>query len=524
MQSVLRSYTLFCIGCVVLAASVTAAAHLLVPLVGNPWSQVVWFITFVTIAELLMVSIGSSSGVQQTSPASPVHWAATCVLGPVPAVAVCLISGTISVAIRCIACYASRALKARYALSESDSDASAQRSAKQSAITLLTNYLTRIGAGWQVMPLILTIEAILQYLTCSIINVGLAGMAYYALGGHFLISADPELNTFRNFIFPFFGLVITAIVSEHSTYIWCMSVVAPSQEGRGLYGIILRAKLAFIDQVSPVLRGQMFLIIVALILSYLYVHIGVGGLVLTIMPVLALRDFFNQWVEERTAYVNTITTLATYMQHYHPYTRGHLKRVAEMSERLARELKLPAESVKYINTAGFLHDIGKIGVSEEILDKIGKLTDDEWNKIKEHPVKGAEIINHLEFLETIVNWIKYHHKWHNGAGYPSDSSDGKEIPIEAAIIAVADSFDAMTDDRELTMQWKCDTCGYVPDEDLRPVSCPKCGAEKRRTYREPKTLDEAINELRRGAGTQFHPKVVKAFLAMVERDGIHLNA
>jgi putative nucleotidyltransferase with HDIG domain len=212
------------------------------------------------------------------------------------------------------------------------------------------------------------------------------------------------------------------------------------------------------------------------------------------------------------------------MQHYHPYTRGHLKRVADMSERLARELRLPVESIRHMNAAAFLHDIGKIGVSEEILDKPAQLTDDEWAKIKEHPVKGAEIISHLEFLEGIVDWIKYHHKWHNGAGYPATNGDGSEIPIEAAIIATADAFDAMTDDRELTIEWKCDCCGFHPDDGDRPVECPQCGAEKRRRYREPRNQDDAIDELRRGAGTQFHPRVVKAFLSMVERDGIRLNA
>ncbi len=111
------------------------------------------------------------------------------------------------------------------------------------------------------------------------------------------------------------------------------------------------------------------------------------------------------------------------MQHYHPYTRGHLKRVAEMSERLARELRLPAESIRHISHAGLLHDIGKIGVSEEILDKTSKLEPEEWEKIKEHPTKGAEIISHLEFLEGIVDWIRYHHKWHDGRGYPDTNGD-----------------------------------------------------------------------------------------------------
>ncbi|MGB9619685.1 MAG: HD-GYP domain-containing protein, partial [Armatimonadota bacterium] len=170
-----------------------------------------------------------------------------------------------------------------------------------------------------------------------------------------------------------------------------------------------------------------------------------------------------------------------------------------------------------------LHDLGKLAIPEEILDKPAQLNDEEWAKIKEHPVKGAEIVGHLEFLEQIVDWIKYHHKWYNGSGYPATDGDGSEIPIEAAIIAAADAFDAMTDDRELSLEWRCDACGLRVDDGERPVFCPRCGAEKRRRYREPKSQDDAIDELRRGAGTQFHPRVVKAFVSMVERDGIKLN-
>jgi len=207
---------------------------------------------------------------------------------------------------------------------------------------------------------------------------------------------------------------------------------------------------------------------------------------------------------------------------YHPYTRGHLKRVAELSERLARELNLPAESVRWMPDAGLLHDIGKVGVSEEILDKPGRPTDEEWAKIQEHPVNGARIISQMEFLDKIVDWVKYHHKWYDGSGYPNDGRNG-DVPIEAHIIAVADAFDAMTDDREMAEKWTCDSCGYTPENGDRPAVCPECGAEKGRRYRQPLSLDQAMDELRRGVGTQFRPEVVKAFLRMIDREGVHLG-
>ena len=253
---------------------------------------------------------------------------------------------------------------------------------------------------------------------------------------------------------------------------------------------------------------------------YLYAYIGLWSGLCVLWPFLSFRTSVQKAVEQEEIYMETIATLGTYMQHYHPYTRGHLKRVADLSERLARELRLSADVIMLMPYAGLLHDIGKVGVSELILDKVGKLTDEEWAAIKEHPVKGSEIVSHLEFLNKTVNWIKYHHKWANGSGYPDDGVKNGEVPIEAAIIAVADAFDAMTDDRELSLDWVCDSCGYKPEDDSRPMECPKCGAAKRRSYREPLSFEQAVDELRRGAGSQFSPVVVKAFLAMSDREEI----
>ena len=362
------------------------------------------------------------------------------------------------------------------------------------------------------------------YIASLVLLVAPAGLAYHYLGGRFLIAPGPEFNYLSHFILPFAGLVLVSIIMEHAIHVAVMTVSAPIQGARGLYGVLLRMKLELVKNSLPVCRAELFLVVVALILAYLYAQIGVLGFVLVIMPLFALRDFFYDWVQEKDAYVDTITTLATYMQYYHPYTRGHLKRVADMSERLARELKLPVDSIRHISTAAFLHDIGKIGISEEVLDKPGRPSEEEWELIKSHPVKGAGIISHLEFLDGMVDWIKYHHKWHDGNGYPDGNGDSSRVPIEAAIIAVADSFDAMTDDRDLNIDWKCDSCGYKPEDGMRPDECPECGAAKRRTYRAPKTMDQAMEELRRGAGTQFHPTVVKAFLTMVERDGLHAHA
>ncbi len=522
MQDRQRAYAIFSITSFACAVGVTLLASVHVPGVGSPWRLVVWFSIFTSLTELLSVNMGD--GQQSTiSPASPILWAGACIIGPIPTMIMCLVSSILAGIIRRTSYLIAKSEEINAAAGWGKLRDKLPGTALKRISDRLIKVLSSIDTSWQPPSFTANILVILETASALIFIAALPSALYYHLGGHFLADASPKLNVWPSFAAPFVGMAAISICLEHSHYLVAVAVTNPVFGVRGISGAILRAKLVLIENVLPMLKGQLFLVVVAFLLSFLYAHIRIIGFVFAAFPVLALRDFFTQWVQERDAYFNTITTLATYMQHYHPYTRGHLKRVADMSERLARELKLPAESIRHINTAGLLHDIGKIGVSEAILDKTEKLTDEEWATIKEHPVNGAEIISHIEFLDGIVDWIKYHHKWYNGQGYPDTNGNGTRIPIEAAIIATSDAFDAMTDDRELTLDWTCDSCGHKPEDGKRPEVCPSCGAAKRRTYREPKSLDDAIDELRRGAGTQFDPKVVKAFLTMVERDGIHLN-
>lgn len=494
------------------AVGALTVAFLFVPLTGYLWPSIIHFALLCVVAELIAVNLREGEGTLLT-PASPIIWAATCVLGPIPAVVATVGGALVSMLIRYVCYHLAQYWQTGVTVSKPGG-----------LVASLRRMIDVPASAWQSRPLRVTLLMIGSYLSTMILEVSVSGLVYYLLGGEFLFSAGKDFEAWRGFAFPFLGLVVLSLAMPAIEYALITASVDPIPGTNGLSGFVLRSRLALAETAIPLAKGQLFLAVVALLLAYLYSQIGVLGFLLAITPVLALRDFFHQWVEERSAYLDTITSLATYMQHYHPYTRGHLKRVADMSERLARELRLPVESIRHMNTAAFLHDIGKIGVSEEILDKTTKLTDEEWDTIKEHPVKGSEIIGHLEFLDAIVDWIKYHHKWYDGRGYPDTNGENTEIPIEAAIIATADAFDAMTDDRELSLDWVCDSCGHKPENGLRPNVCPGCGAEKRRRYREPKSLDEAVDELRRGSGTQFHPKVVKAFLTMLERDGIRLNA
>ena len=224
-----------------------------------------------------------------------------------------------------------------------------------------------------------------------------------------------------------------------------------------------------------------------ILFAYLYQQFGIYGVILIIVPFILGRQALNVYSRQTDTYRETITTLGTYMQHYHPYTRGHLERVADLSDRIARHMALPFRSLMFIREAGLLHDIGKVGVDEEILDKTGQLSPEDWAIIKEHPARGAEILARMKYLERIVPWVRGHHERPDGRGYP-DGLAGDGIALEAAVIAVADAFDAMTGG---------------PDE------------SDRRVYRTPLTTDQGIDQVRYGAGTQFDHRVVKAFMRVM---------
>jgi putative nucleotidyltransferase with HDIG domain len=146
-------------------------------------------------------------------------------------------------------------------------------------------------------------------------------------------------------------------------------------------------------------------------------------------------------------------------------------------------MHLSSDRTKVLKYASLLHDIGKIGISESILNKNDRLTDAEYEEIKKHPVIGAQMLEDIQFLKREVKIIRAHHVHYDGSGYPSDAGEESKM-LEAQILCVADSFDAMTSDR---------------------------------AYRAAMSLEEALDELQRNAGSQFAPEVVKAFVRGLER-------
>ncbi len=180
--------------------------------------------------------------------------------------------------------------------------------------------------------------------------------------------------------------------------------------------------------------------------------------------------------------INTITSLASAIDAKSPWTKGHSERVTQYAMEIAREMGLKDQEIEHLRLSGLLHDIGKIGTYDVVLDKPGKLTEKEFAIVKEHPGKGAGILSPIRQLSAIIPGVRYHHERFDGKGYP-DGLSGEEIPLQARILAVADAFDSMTADRP---------------------------------YRPSPGKEYAVSEFRRCSGTQFDPKVVDAFLRVLD--------
>ena len=200
-------------------------------------------------------------------------------------------------------------------------------------------------------------------------------------------------------------------------------------------------------------------------------------------------DLKKESDKNRELFLQTTIVLASTIEAKDKYTRGHTERVTNYSLAIARQMAangsvdFPPSFFENLYISGLLHDIGKIAIPEAILNKTGKLTEEEFAVMKSHPVRGVEILKPLAEFEESMKGVKYHHERYDGKGYP-DGLKGEEIPMVAAIIAVADTFDAMTSDRP---------------------------------YRRGLAKEVAINELKKNAGIQFHPLPVRAMVEFYEK-------
>jgi putative nucleotidyltransferase with HDIG domain len=202
---------------------------------------------------------------------------------------------------------------------------------------------------------------------------------------------------------------------------------------------------------------------------------------LFVVPLFTTRLAYHRYVETRELFEQTIGALANAVDARDKYTRGHSNRVSHIAEAMCRVMKLPEPEIEKIKWAGLLHDVGKIGIRDDILLKEGPLDRGERVLMNQHPSIGAEIVAPASQLTAEAPLIRAHHEWFNGSGYP-DGVEALDIPLGARILTIADAYEAMTSSRP---------------------------------YRKRALTHEiAIAELEKYAGIQFDPTIVPVLVGL----------
>jgi putative nucleotidyltransferase with HDIG domain len=247
------------------------------------------------------------------------------------------------------------------------------------------------------------------------------------------------------------------------------------------YGLFNNIKLSILN--------SMVMLPFAIMLAIVFIQYSYFGILLFIVPVILARYTFSLYIDSKSQYIDTVDALMRAMEARDKYTEGHSQRVAELVKEIAKELKYNDWTIDKLNIASLLHDVGKIGIDDCILNKPGKLTDEEYDIIKSHPEIGYGILKDVKNLKDIIHIVKHHHERYDGKGYP-DGMSGDELNLDVYIVQLADCVDAMTTDRP---------------------------------YRKALTLEQVISELENNSGTQFHPKVVDAYLNLLKKQNKNIQ-
>lgn len=305
------------------------------------------------------------------------------------------------------------------------------------------------------------------------LSSGLAGLVYIHTGGVILTKAHRGL-TGADFPAVFLPLFLSAI-----TYLLLNTAFVSVHVG-------LAKKISPIDAWIRITGGTIgsYLALAAfgIVMAQIYVIAGPAGIILLVAPLLVARQVFQRYTKLRDVYSSSVMSLVKAVEVKDPYTRGHSERVAQYAEMIARELGLQEGRIEKLKFAGYLHDVGKIGIPKKILNKPGRLTEEEYQRVKGHSELGTSILREIEFLKDTMPAILYHHEHLDAKGYP-EGLVKESIPLEARIMAVADSYDAMT---------------------------------SARAYRPPLAKETAMDELKRCSGTQFDSQVVEAFVKVLQ--------
>ncbi len=310
-------------------------------------------------------------------------------------------------------------------------------------------------------------------------NTGMMALTAYVAGWVFVAlhgNVGPlTASSFPQIIWPFAVAAVAHVVVNHGLLGGVLWLARKAESmARATYAEVARLLL------SDLGYGAFGLLIAAL-----WSVVGVFAPLLVLIPLFVARWAVAQFAEQQRAYEATVGALCQAVETKDFYTRGHSDRVSRGSVMIAREIGMRGDRVEAIRYAGMLHDVGKLGVPTRVLQKTGRLTEEEYAAIQLHPMRGLDIVREIGFLDEALAGIMHHHERIDGRGYPMGLA-GDEIPQFARVLAVADAFDSMTSTR---------------------------------SYRGARPVDEALAELRKWSGTQFDPAFVDAFVAALTRDG-----
>lgn len=299
----------------------------------------------------------------------------------------------------------------------------------------------------------------------TLLSAGVSGLCYEALGG------IPGYININNIILPITASIFSCILVNATI----MSILMHIITGETFFN-------TWYKNIIWVVKDYFAMAPLAIIMAIAYINYGILGVLLFFGPLLYARYAFKLYVDMRKIFIDTVKSLSQAIEAKDHYTNGHSMRVGEYACSLAQKLGLSQKKIDNLKVAAILHDIGKIGIEESILNKPGRLTEEEYDKIKQHPEIGVRIINDIEPLTPVSQIILSHHERCDGTGYP-EGLKNNEIILEAKILSIADVFDALTSERP---------------------------------YRNAMTVEEALEIIEKGKGDQFEPKLADAFIKLIK--------
>jgi putative nucleotidyltransferase with HDIG domain len=304
-----------------------------------------------------------------------------------------------------------------------------------------------------------------------------SGYAYVYLGGRVFYQAGGPALPFRSADFPAALLPLLALgIVAFSVNTALLSYVLSTERGISPLAVWTSGLAwAFPMQVALTFLGAS----VAQVMS-----IELFALALFFFPLVLSRQVYLRYINLKEAYLDTVRSLVGTIEAKDRYTRGHSDRVASLSERIASSMGMSETQVESVRIAAQLHDLGKVAMADSILQKTGKLTASEIDQIRTHPAVGAQIVEKVPALRELAPVVRHHHERYDGTGY-GEGLARDAIPLEARILAVADSFDAMT---------------------------------TARSYRPAMPVAEAIDEMVACSGDQFDPVIVGHLFKVLDVD------